>query len=310
MSRGIVEALRLSARARMAGKNLSVWLAQGMLTGLGEKRNPLVEALALTMENAGWREVRSRFEMFSREAERGSKRQASLFGASGEVKPEEAFRRAFLEPCARVGELNVEAFNAAGSDLHKAIRWAVDNGGGKNATVEKALEKLGKKLASKKIGIAEKAELKGIQSSLAPLGGKIEIFEPALGKFFRAEGDLEIPGWDGEPARFGPEAEGGMAEAAEGNAAQNVDINQFRSARASVSFVDEGHAIVTFFKSADLTSAPHELYHIIRRQMELAATGPRASPGMRELWGRALLPGKFQGHGRRGAFGPAGGQQI
>lgn len=58
------------------------------------------------------------------------------------------------------------------------------------------------------------------------------------------------------------------------------------SARGSVKFEADGKAVITFFKSADFSSAPHELYHIFRREMAETALDPDASPRAREQWAK------------------------
>lgn len=58
------------------------------------------------------------------------------------------------------------------------------------------------------------------------------------------------------------------------------------NARGSVKFEADGKAVITFFKSADFSSAPHELYHIFRREMAETALDPDASPRAREQWAK------------------------
>ena len=47
-----------------------------------------------------------------------------------------------------------------------------------------------------------------------------------------------------------------------------------------------GKAVITFFASADFSSAPHELYHVFRRDLADAAREPAASPRVREQWAK------------------------
>jgi len=51
-------------------------------------------------------------------------------------------------------------------------------------------------------------------------------------------------------------------------------------ARGAVSF-DEGKAVITFFQNSDATTAPHEMFHIFRREMAEAAHAPGASDAIR-----------------------------
>ena len=56
--------------------------------------------------------------------------------------------------------------------------------------------------------------------------------------------------------------------------------------RAQVNFDANGKAVITFFASADFSSAPHELYHVFRRDLADAAREPAASPRVREQWAK------------------------
>lgn len=58
--------------------------------------------------------------------------------------------------------------------------------------------------------------------------------------------------------------------------------------RARVTFdaAEGGRAIIEFFSAADASSAPHELYHIFRREMAESAARPDAPQRVREDWAR------------------------
>lgn len=56
------------------------------------------------------------------------------------------------------------------------------------------------------------------------------------------------------------------------------------SSRAAVSFDADGKSVVQFFGSSDFSSAPHELYHVFRREMEQTAAHPDAPARVRESW--------------------------
>ncbi len=62
------------------------------------------------------------------------------------------------------------------------------------------------------------------------------------------------------------------------------DISPSGSPRARVDFNEGGKAVITFFGSADVSSAPHELYHIFRREVAETAADPAASARAREQW--------------------------
>lgn len=55
-------------------------------------------------------------------------------------------------------------------------------------------------------------------------------------------------------------------------------------ARASVAFDADGKAVIEFFSTADASTAPHELYHVFRREMAQTAADPRASERARRDW--------------------------
>ena len=58
--------------------------------------------------------------------------------------------------------------------------------------------------------------------------------------------------------------------------------------RARVTFdaAERGRAVIEFFSAADASSAPHELYHIFRREMAESAARPDAPQRVREDWAR------------------------
>lgn len=60
------------------------------------------------------------------------------------------------------------------------------------------------------------------------------------------------------------------------------------SPRARVNFdaTPDGRAVIEFFSTADASSAPHELYHIFRREMAENAARPDAPQRVREDWAR------------------------
>lgn len=49
---------------------------------------------------------------------------------------------------------------------------------------------------------------------------------------------------------------------------------------------ETGRAVVTFFRSADASTAPHELFHIFRREMEHTAIAADGSAHAKEQWRR------------------------
>lgn len=65
-------------------------------------------------------------------------------------------------------------------------------------------------------------------------------------------------------------------------------LPQSGTPRASVSFDADGRAVVDFFASADFSSAPHELYHVFRREMEQTAGMADVPARVRENWNRIL----------------------
>ncbi len=61
-----------------------------------------------------------------------------------------------------------------------------------------------------------------------------------------------------------------------------------QSPRGQVQFdAETGRAVVTFFQSADVSTAPHELFHIFRREMERTALAADGSAHAREQWRKA-----------------------
>lgn len=66
------------------------------------------------------------------------------------------------------------------------------------------------------------------------------------------------------------------------------NVNGSGVPRAAVNFDADGKALMSFFASADPTSAPHELYHIFRREMAQTAADAAAPPHVREDWRKVL----------------------
>ena len=58
--------------------------------------------------------------------------------------------------------------------------------------------------------------------------------------------------------------------------------------RASIAFAENGKAVVRFFESADVTSAPHELFHIFRRELAESAASPHAPAHVRRDWQQVM----------------------
>lgn len=59
--------------------------------------------------------------------------------------------------------------------------------------------------------------------------------------------------------------------------------------KAAVTFdaAEDAKAIISFFQSADVTSAPHEIYHIFRRELAETAMAEGASEKSRQMWRQA-----------------------
>lgn len=81
-------------------------------------------------------------------------------------------------------------------------------------------------------------------------------------------------------------------------------------ARGAVSF-DEGKAVITFFQNSDATTAPHEMFHIFRREMAEAAHMPGASDAIRTRYAQmedfvGAKPGKAWTRSQEEKFARAG----
>lgn len=133
----LVNALKLINEANGKGIAVSQHLAQGTLVQ-GMDASVPEKILALTLETASKGEIAARFDLFAADAQRGNAGSGLIGGAA--VDPSYAFRKAFMEEAAAVGKKPLASFNPDGNPLHKAIAWGIDNAGGKNATVKKALE--------------------------------------------------------------------------------------------------------------------------------------------------------------------------
>lgn len=193
-------------------------------------------------------------------------------------------------PVAIVDRNNYINFDPAHNDTHAAIAWTKIN---RAATITTALDKINKKLQDTKLTIEQKEQLLKFRNELAPLYGHIGVYEPNLGDFFDIPKISEIP----DPAVHIPEPEiARKIRPSDTNGADNPQVNGNVSAnsheiisspRASVEFQGIDHAVVTFFETADYTSAPHELTHIVRRQIQSYAERDDADPRFQAIWRQA-----------------------
>lgn len=269
----LVGALKLVNEASFKGIPVSQHLSQGMLVSSVEA-SPAEKVLALTLEKATREEeVAGRFELFAADARRGNAG-TGLLGASASVDPSYAFKKAFLEDAAAVGKKPLAAFNPDGNPLHKAIAWGIDNAGGKSATVKKALEKAAKKLQKAKTQ-EDKEILATVQQEFAALNGRLSRWPARAGKFLGIDENAPL------------ELTAAKTEAASPDTPVEIPVEapaENKIARGSVAFTNGSEALVTLFRSADLSTVPHELSHITRRQLEIAATSPNASPSLKRQW--------------------------
>lgn len=287
------DAMRFVAKANNEGTPVEHQFFQHTMIGADPMQdNAVVQALAMTFANADTREIRLRMEQFLELADSQSAGQASLMPGMG-MTPQKAFRKSFLEPITFVGNERIANFKPDANSTHAAIQWAIENGG-KNPTVEKALAHIEKKLAAKKTTPEDRAILSEYQRELAPLSGALGTREPKLGQFFKDPGKLEIPA----PKKAGergalPEATATREPAPMSDPDANLPPElqaepQVQSPRGQVQFdAETGRAVVTFFQSADVSTAPHELFHIFRREMERTALAADGSAHAREQWRKA-----------------------
>lgn len=307
LSGKITNAMKLIVEARKNKLDMEVWFRQsGVLNHL--KDDPLLQVLALTFQNAKAKEIRARMEIFAKKAANSSVGQNALLGGPPPADPKSAFKTAFVRSCASIDNISIEDFRPLNNERHAAIQWAIDNAGGKNATAQKALEKITKKLADDKLTPEQKAQLVQYQGELSRFVGKIYHYDPKLGSLspppepVRPVADAAPSGGPQPQSKAQPEA-GKKAEqpAAEQSAAEIPQaapepaqksvierrIDNFESNRAATTFFGNHEVMVRFFKSADFSSAPHEMYHIIQRQLEELATAENAHPDFRRQWQRA-----------------------
>lgn len=83
------------------------------------------------------------------------------------------------------------------------------------------------------------------------------------------------------------------------------------SPRAAVTFDADGRAVIEFFATSDFSSAPHELYHVFRREMAQTAAHPEAPARVREDWAKieefvGAEPGQKWTRGMEEKFASAG----
>ena len=75
-----------------------------------------------------------------------------------------------------------------------------------------------------------------------------------------------------------------IQDGSEGNLLKQSSLPNDASPRAAVNFKEDGKAIASFFKSADITSAGHEIYHIFRREFAETAASTDAPASVKRDW--------------------------
>lgn len=93
----------------------------------------------------------------------------------------------------------------------------------------------------------------------------------------------------GSPAYPSPK-QGDPSALKSGSSGENIILHDAEgktdSPRASVNFDSDGKSVVQFFGSSDFSSAPHELYHVFRREMAQTAAHLDAPARVREGWAK------------------------
>lgn len=275
ISATLTDALRLLNNAHMNGDLVAKRLGQKRLMP-GDEIKPAIQILALAMEREDSAELFARFELYANEAKYHSAPQNMLMGPTTQASAGDVFRKAFMKDIASVGKKPLGSFIADGPPLHQAIAWAKKNGG-KNPTVKSALEKAQKRLEKAKTP-EEKAILEIVRQELGGLDGKIGVWKPAFDDILKVDDAyaLELSSHD-QPLEL---ARRKVEEPASPEAPQEP----VAPPRASVNIKETGSALITLFRSADLSSIPHELSHVMRMHLEQAANMPGVDPAMKEYW--------------------------
>ena len=109
--------------------------------------------------------------------------------------------------------------------------------------------------------------------------------------------EKKLPLWESANLNHSPKGtpdatfsgQSGMRQDAAGKislAIGNREVNGDARARVTFDAAEGGRAVIEFFSAADASSAPHELYHIFRREMAESAARPDAPQRVREDWAR------------------------
>lgn len=263
LSGPVTDALQLITDAR-SGKNgtaVDAYLTQPRLDGKTYK--PVTKVLALLFDKATPKEVYTRLNAYAAKALTQPKNLGLLPGLA-QLDPAKEFIRAFLLPMANVNKKAIVAFDPVNNFVHKAIQYVYDNGGTTHKG-ETALEKIRSELARKDISAEQKEFLKNVMTEARKIGGSVDIFD-AKAKY------APIYNYEGE------------------SFFQQALSDQGSEPRAKVSFGVKGsdaYAVIDFFKSADPSSAPHELYHVFRRIMAEMYDNPGTSEAAKERYRKA-----------------------
>jgi len=137
------------------------------------------------------------------------------------------------------------------------------------------------------------------------------LFDANARRWAADTGRSAIDYYERNPVEFrgdatGPASEGLSVRSAEAPRAEGSPPR----ARGAVSF-DEGKAVITFFQNSDATTAPHEMFHIFRREMADAAHAPGASDTIRARYAQmedfvGAKPGKAWTRSQEEKFARAG----
>lgn len=251
---GILRAAREGKKGAATAKDVWTYLHQGSLVG-GKKHTQASQILAMSLADATQKELTARIAQmveYAKTFKSLNDTGGGLLGASApKMTPADAFINSFLRPVVTRDGAVLHGFDPAKNIDHRAIRYMESQGG-----MEKALEQLQATMKDEGLSPDQRSQAKELFGAVGRMGGsKYQIFEPKIeGAAINTENTFFQPG------------------------------NKDSSPRGHTTFQDDGKAVVDFFKSSDFTTAPHEIYHVFRRELEATAKDARSSLEAKQRW--------------------------
>ena len=232
----LIEEAMIDARGKgsLRGAVRSFLLPGETIVPMQDKYSDAAKVLALTFTSSRPSELRIRLRQMNLLADQARGRSGGLIGNTGPTAGS-AFVESFVNPLAVVDGQPVGTFAPTENLRHAAIDFVHKMGG----SVDDALESVAAVIKTSG-SIADREYYQTLRKEIMKLqGSAFQVLDPDLGTYHTDKKSL-----------FQRDATGRV--------------------QGSMS-MQEGHAVVSFFQASDFSTAPHEIFHIFRRELAQTA---------------------------------------